>query len=82
MSDIYTTIAPILIGIAGIAFTAAGYLWYRNKEVITLAKEVLDLVVVVKASYDDKNISEEEYGKIIQELNDISIKLKDVIYKK
>ena len=67
MSEIYNTLLPILTGVAALAMTAAGYLLYRQKEIIALAKEVI-------ISYEDKNISEEEYGKIVQ-------KLKRVIYK-
>lgn len=82
MSDIYTTLAPILAGIAALALSAAAYLWYRQKEIIALAKEVVDLAIVIKDSNEDKSISEEEYNKIVQEINDVAIKLKDVIYKK
>lgn len=82
MSDIYTTLAPILAGISALALSAVTYLWYRQKEVIALAKETVDLAVIIKTSNEDKNISEEEYNKIVQEINDVAIKLKDVIYKK
>lgn len=68
MSDLYGIITPILAGIAVLASATAAYLWYRKREIVELVMEVID-------AYDDKNISEEEYGKIVR-------KLKDVIYKK
>lgn len=82
MSDIYTVITPILAGVSILASAVAGYLLYRQKEIAALVKEVVDLVVVAKNANQDKNISDEEYDKIMKELNDVAAKLKDVIYKK
>ena len=82
MSDIYTVVTPILAGVSILASTAVGYLLYRQKEIAVLVKEVVDLVVVAKNANQDKNISDEEYDKIMKELNDVATKLKDVIYKK
>lgn len=81
MSDIYTILVPVLTGVAALSMTVAGYLWYRQKEIIALAKEIVDLAVVIKTSNEDKSISEEEYNKIVQEINDVAVKLKSVIYK-
>ena len=82
MSDVYTIITPILAGIATVALSAAGYLWYRQKEIIALSKEVIDVAIVIKSSYEDKDISTDEFSKIIKEINDVAVRLKDVIYKK
>lgn len=82
MSELYGTLVPVLASITALAVTAVGYLLYRQKEIISLAKEVLTLVSVIKESYEDKNISEEEYSKIIREINDVAVGLKDVVYKK
>ena len=68
MSDLYGIINPILAAITVLASAAATYLLYRKKEVVDLAIEVI-------TAYEDKSISEDEYGRIVQ-------KLKDVIYKK
>lgn len=82
MSDIYAIVTPILAGVSILASAVAGYLLYRQKEIAALVKEVVDLVVVAKNANQDKNISDEEYDKIMKELNDVAAKLKDVIYKK
>ncbi len=82
MSDIYTTITPILAIIAALASAAVGYLLYRQREIAALVKEVVDLVVVAKNANQDTNISTEEYDQIMKELNDVAVKLKAVIYKK
>lgn len=47
---------------------AALYLWCRNDEILNLAKDVVN-------AYADKNISEEEYKVIVEDLGAI-------IYKK
>jgi len=82
MSDIYTTITPILAGISILASAAVGYLLYREREIAALVKEVVDLVVVAKNANQDDNISNEEYDNIMKHLNDVAVKLKAVIYKK
>ena len=82
MSDIYATITPILAVISVLASAVAGYLLYRQREIAALVKEVVDLVIVAKNANADKTISDEEYEKIMKELNDVAAKLKDVIYKK
>ena len=82
MSDLYGIITPILAGISILASATAGYLLYRQKEIAALVKEVVDLVIVAKNANADKTISDEEYDKIMKELNDVAAKLKDVIYKK
>ena len=82
MSDIYATITPILAVISVLTSATAGYLLYRQKEIAALVKEVVDLVIIAKNANADKTISDEEYDKIMKELNDVAAKLKDVIYKK
>ena len=82
MSDIYATITPILAVISVLTSAAAGYLLYRQKEIAVLVKEVVDLVIVAKNANADKTISDEEYDKIMKELNDVADKLKVVVYKK
>lgn len=82
MSDIYTLITPILAIIAALSSAVVGYLLYRQREIAALVKEVVDLVIVAKNANQDENISTEEYDKIMIELNDVAVKLKDVIYKK
>jgi len=59
------TIYAIATTIGTVVF---GYLSYRKAEVIALAIELVE-------AYSDKEISEYEYGKIVD-------KLKAVIYKK
>ena len=81
MSDIYTTITPILAGISILASAAFGYLLYREREIAALVKDVVDLVVVAKNANQDSNISNEEYDNIMKHLNDVAVKLKAVIYK-
>ncbi len=82
MSDIYTTITPILAIVAALASAVATYLLYRQKEIAALVTDVVDLVVIVNNANQDDNISTEEYDNIMKHLNDVAVKLKDVIYKK
>lgn len=58
----------IWTGITTIGTAVAIYIWYRNQEIINLAKSVVE-------AYKDKTISEEEYKEIVD-------KLGSVIYKK
>lgn len=58
----------VLLGIISITASAiAGYVIYRKKEIFDLAVEVV-------RAYDDKNISEEEYDKIIEKLRKVIFK--------
>lgn len=82
MSDIYSAVAPILTGVAALAISAATYLLYRKREIIALSKELVDVVSKAKVAYEDKNVTEEEYGEIVKELIEVADKLKAVIYKK
>lgn len=82
MSDIYSIVTPILAGVSALAISSATYLLYRKREVIELAKELVDVVSKAKIAYEDKNVTEEEYGLIIKELIEVADKLKAVIYKK
>lgn len=61
----YLTLYAILTSIGTAVY---GYLYYRRAEVINLAMEVVE-------AYADKEITEEEYGRIVE-------KLKKVLYKK
>jgi len=81
MSDLYGLMTIILTGTSVLASAAVGYLLYRQKEIAALVKEVVGLVVVANNANADKTISDEEYDKIMKELNDVAAKLKDVIYK-
>lgn len=78
----YTTFEIILAGISVVTSAAAAYLLYRQKEIIALVKEVIDLVVIANNANQDRNISVEEYDTIMKKLSDVAVKLKDVIYKK
>jgi len=58
----------IWMGISTVGMIAFAYVGYRQREIIELAIELIE-------AYSDKEISEYEYGKIVD-------KLKAVIYKK
>lgn len=84
MSDL-GTLTPMLAGAAAIVTVVAGYvgyLLYRQKEIIALAKELFNASEAVINAYKDKNVSEEEFEYIMKSLVSVAEKLKAVIYKK
>lgn len=58
----------ILAILSVLSASVATYFIYRKREITLLAIEII-------VSYEDKNISKEEYGRIVQ-------KLKNVVCKK
>jgi 2-keto-4-pentenoate hydratase len=64
----YIDIPTIIAALASVATVVYGYLFYRRSEVVDLAFEIIE-------AYEDKNVTEEEFGEIVE-------RLKKVIYKK
>lgn len=60
-------IGTIYTVITTVGTIAAAYLWYRNDEILKLAKDVVN-------AYADKNISEKEYKIIVDDLGAIVYK--------
>lgn len=76
----WETISPYILPVLGFVLTI-GVVWAGVRKILTLLKEVVDLLNVFIVALADQKLTKEEIDSIIKEAKEIPAAIKDLLKK-